>query len=205
MHPSAKIITSWPKSNFVNPLTRGSAVTVVNVIFITLVFIFVALRYYTRLRITKSFGLDDWIIGLSLIPTFALTVVVLVADNNFGWNRHSWDLHAERGPPGYKLCITAQILFFWAATLNKISLLAFYKRLTGPVTPLWYNLCIVGGVIFQVAMVLAYFLVALLACRSVCPPTLPSNRLKDSGTTVHFLPFGSPSQHTLIRASTRAS
>jgi len=205
MHPSAEIIASWPKSNFVNPLTRGSALTVVNVIFITLVFILVALRYYTRLRITKSFGLDDWIIGLSLIPTFALTVVVLVADNNFGWNRHSWDLHAEQGPPGYKLCITAQILFFWAATLNKLSLLAFYKRLTGPVTPLWYKLCIVGGVIFQVAMVLAYFLVALLACRSVCPPTLHSNRLKDSGTTVHFLPFGSPSQHTLIRASTRAS
>lgn len=205
MHPSAEIIASWPKSNFENPISRGSALTVVNVIFITLVFISVALRYYTRLRIRKSFGLDVWIIGLSLIPTFALTVVVLVADNNFGWNRHSWDLHAERGPPGYKLCITAQILFFWAATLNKISLLAFYKRITGPVTPLWYNTCIVGGVIFHVAMVLAYSLVAVMACRSVCPPTLHRNQLMKAGTTVHSLPSGSPSRHTLIRASTRAN
>lgn len=165
MHPTKEIIDSWPAPNFKNPITRGSALTVVNIIFIILVFLVVGLRYYTRLRITKSFGLDDWVIGLSLIPTFALTVVVLVADNNFGWNRHSWDLHAERGPPGYKLCITAQILFFWAATLNKISLLCFYRRLTGPCTPRWYKSCIVGGTIFQIAMVMAYFLAAVLACR----------------------------------------
>lgn len=165
MHPTQEIIDSWPAPNYVNPHTRGSALTVVNIIFIILVFFTVGARYYTRLRITRSFGLDDWVIGLSLIPTFALTVVVLVADNNFGWDKHSWDLHAENGPPGYKLCISAQILFFWAATLNKISLLCFYKRLTGPCTPSWYKFSIIGGIIFQIMMVLAYFIVALLACR----------------------------------------
>ena len=205
MHPTAEIIAGWPKPNFINPITRGSALTVVNVVFITLVCIAVALRFYTRLRITKSFGLDDWVIGLSLIPTFALTVVVLVADNNFGWNRHSWDLHAENGPPGYKLCITAQILFFWAATLNKISLLCFYKRLTGPCTPHWYKLCIYGGIIFQLAMVVAYFLAAVLACRLVCPFPFNDNRLTKLGMQVHFRPFGSPSPPILIRASTRAN
>lgn len=123
------------------------------------------LRYYTRLRITKSFGLDDWVIGISLVPTFALTCVVLVADNNFSWNRHSWDLHSSKGPPGYKLCLAAQILFFWAATLNKMSLLAFYKRLTGPVTSLWYRWCIVLGLAFHKAMLLAYFIVAVSGCK----------------------------------------
>ena len=101
------------------------------------------------------------------VPTFALTCVVLVADNNFGWDRHSWDLHAENGPAGYKLCITAQVLFFWAATLNKISLLCFYQRLAGPCTPRWYSWSINGGIVFQILMVLAYFLALLLGCRLV--------------------------------------
>ena len=165
MHPTKEIIESWPKPNYVNPVTRGPALTIVNIIFITLVILVVGLRYYTRLRITRSFGQDDVVIGLSLIPTFALTVVVLVADNHYGWNRHSWDLHAHNGPHGYKLCLSAQVLFFWAATLNKMSLLLFYKRLTGPCTPLWYRRVIVLGLAFHAMMLTAFFLVAINACK----------------------------------------
>ncbi|KAL9583682.1 MAG: hypothetical protein Q9212_002569 [Teloschistes hypoglaucus] len=166
MHPSKEIIQSWPKANFINPETRGPALTVVNIVFIILVVLVVALRFYTRIRITRSFGLDDWVIGASLVPTFALTVVVLVADNHYGWNRHSWDLHAHNGPHGYKLCLAAQVLFFWAATLNKISLLCFYKRLTtGGIYKLWYKWCIVGGIAFQVLMLIAFFIVAVNACK----------------------------------------
>ncbi|KAL8689065.1 MAG: hypothetical protein Q9218_005173 [Villophora microphyllina] len=166
MHPTLEVIKSWPKPNYVNPVTRGPALTVVNIIFIILVVLVVGLRYYTRIRITRSFGLDDWVIGASLIPTFALTVVVLVADNHYGWNRHSWDLHAHNGPHGYKLCLSAQILFFWAASLNKISLLCFYKRLTtGGIYKLWYKWCIVGGIAFQVLMLIAFFISAVLACQ----------------------------------------
>lgn len=67
MHPNAEVIASWPAPNFVNPPTRGSALTVVNIIFIILVFLTAGARFYTRLRITRSFGLDDWMIGLSLV------------------------------------------------------------------------------------------------------------------------------------------
>ncbi|KAL8664208.1 MAG: hypothetical protein Q9168_007955 [Polycauliona sp. 1 TL-2023] len=169
MHPTKEVIASWMSShtpNYVNPETRGPALTVVNIVFIILVFFVVGLRYYTRLRITKSFGIDDWVIGASVIPTFALTVVVLIADNNYGWNRHSWDLHAENGPSGYKLCLSAQILFFWAATLNKISLLCFYRRLTlNGIYQSWYKYCIKGGIIFLVCMLIAFFISALFACQ----------------------------------------
>ena len=67
MHPTKEVIASWPAPNFVNPVTRGPALTIVNIIFIILVFIVVGLRYYTRLRITRSFGQDDIVIGLSLV------------------------------------------------------------------------------------------------------------------------------------------
>jgi len=64
MHPTQEIIDSWPAPNFKDPVTRGSALTVVNIIFIILVFLVVGLRYYTRLRITHSFGQDDIVSGL---------------------------------------------------------------------------------------------------------------------------------------------
>ena len=67
MHPTAEIIAGWPAPNYENPVTRGSALTVVNIIFISLVFVVAGLRFYTRLRITRSFGLDDWVIAASLV------------------------------------------------------------------------------------------------------------------------------------------
>ena len=36
---------------------------------------------------------------------------------------------------------------------------------------MWYNWSITYGIVFQVMMVLAYFMVALLACRLVDLPT----------------------------------
>ena len=63
VHPTKEIMESWPAPNFVDPATRGPGLTVVNIIFIILVFVVVGLRYYTRLRITKSFGLDDWVMA----------------------------------------------------------------------------------------------------------------------------------------------
>ena len=74
MHPTKEIIESWPKPNYVNPITRGPALTVVNIIFIILVFLVVGLRYYTRLRITRSFGQDDVVIGLSVVSNIPLSL-----------------------------------------------------------------------------------------------------------------------------------
>ena len=37
---------------------------------------------------------------------------------------------------------------------------------------MWYNWSITYGIVFQVMMVLAYFMVALLACRLVVDPLI---------------------------------
>lgn len=66
VHPTKEVMESWPAPNFVDPVIRGPGFTVVNIMFAVLVFVVVALRYFTRLRITKSFGLDDWGIGVTL-------------------------------------------------------------------------------------------------------------------------------------------
>lgn len=84
MHPTKEIIASWPKPNYVNPETRGSALTVVNVIFIILVVIVAALRFYTRIKITHSFGTDDWVIAASLVRRTYIKFPFVYADSDAG-------------------------------------------------------------------------------------------------------------------------
>lgn len=80
MHPTKEIIAGWPKHNWVNPETRGPALTVVNIIFIILVFVVVGLRYYTRIKITRNFGQDDVVIGLSLVGHAPSSTIKFLVD-----------------------------------------------------------------------------------------------------------------------------
>jgi hypothetical protein len=69
--PPLGVIESWPVPNYVNPVTRGPANIIINLVFFPLVCLVIALRVYTRLRISKSFGADDWLILASLVcPPF---------------------------------------------------------------------------------------------------------------------------------------
>ena len=72
--PPLAVIESWPVPNYVNPVTRGPANIIINLIFFPLVCLVIALRVYTRLRISKSFGADDWLILASLVYTLFLVV-----------------------------------------------------------------------------------------------------------------------------------
>lgn len=47
VHPTKEIMESWPAPNFVDPVTRGPELTVVNIIFIILVFVVVGLSAFT--------------------------------------------------------------------------------------------------------------------------------------------------------------
>ena len=65
--PPLSVIASWPTPNYINPVTRGNAALVVNIVMISLSFIVTCLRLYTRLRITRSAGLDDVFIAIAMV------------------------------------------------------------------------------------------------------------------------------------------
>lgn len=68
MHlPPPEVLMSWPLPNYVNPVTRGSAVLIVNIVTITIAFLVTCLRLYTRFRITCTPGLDDILIVIALV------------------------------------------------------------------------------------------------------------------------------------------
>jgi hypothetical protein len=74
--PPLAVIESWPIPNYTHPATRGPGNIIIIMIFYPLVCLIVGIRIYTRLRITKSFGSDDWLILAALVSVFHLTTFI---------------------------------------------------------------------------------------------------------------------------------
>lgn len=80
LHPPFALILTWPTPNYVNPVTNGHARAIIIWTLTPLVLAAIVLRYYTRLRVTKSFGIDDILIGVAVVrrpghrPSWALAV-----------------------------------------------------------------------------------------------------------------------------------
>lgn len=65
--PPSSVLASWPTPNYANPVTHGPANVVVIPLLLALVFIFLCIRFYTRLLITRGFGVDDVLVLLAFV------------------------------------------------------------------------------------------------------------------------------------------
>jgi hypothetical protein len=65
--PPPEVLLSWPTPNYINPPTRSHGVLIASILFLALSTIVTALRLYTRLRITRTAGLDDILVVLGLV------------------------------------------------------------------------------------------------------------------------------------------
>jgi hypothetical protein len=55
-------LQNWPAPNYVNPERRGPAAAIVVAVLLGLVTLILVVRIYTRVRISRGFGLDDVLI-----------------------------------------------------------------------------------------------------------------------------------------------
>jgi len=62
-----EVLLSWPKPNYVNPVTRGPGMLAVSCIFLPLSMISVSLRIYRRTIQANQFGWDDGFIVLAFV------------------------------------------------------------------------------------------------------------------------------------------
>jgi hypothetical protein len=155
MHlPPVEVLFNWPTPNYDNPVTRGNALLVVNSVFAALATITVGLRLYTRLVIKRWFGIDDVFILFALVSgmlncgersnqeqffTIGLTAVVLLANQEYGWDRHVYDIRFSVLEPAAKIAMTAKIVFTLAATFTRLSLHCFYYRLIIDTGKTWFR------------------------------------------------------------------
>ena len=57
--PPLSVILSWPPPNYTDPVTRGPALLIVNIVFVALVVVSFVGRIYTRFFERNRFGIDD--------------------------------------------------------------------------------------------------------------------------------------------------
>ncbi|KAI2469292.1 hypothetical protein F4781DRAFT_230408 [Annulohypoxylon bovei var. microspora] len=128
--PPPSVAASWPTINHINPETRGHLGMIVGLLLVVLVTIILAIRLYSRKWLTRGFGLDDVFILLAYFPTIAYTIIGIIAEDKFQWNRHTWDLELGFFVPGLQLIFANHMLFNFATSLTKLSILALLYRLT---------------------------------------------------------------------------
>jgi hypothetical protein len=102
--PPVSEIAKWPVPNYVNPThVRGPELLIITCIFFPLAALMVALRIFTRIRVSKAFGVDDVFLLTALVPTGAITVLTGLAMTRWDWNRHIWDVPIPLVVRGLKL------------------------------------------------------------------------------------------------------
>jgi hypothetical protein len=72
--PPLEVLQSYPAPNYVDPVEHAPATSIVNLVFYPLICFLIALRIFTRLRISKSFGADDYLIILALVSIISFRV-----------------------------------------------------------------------------------------------------------------------------------
>ncbi|KAA8572399.1 hypothetical protein MFRU_003g03750 [Monilinia fructicola] len=127
--PSLEILATWPKPNYVDPETRGKGVLIVNLILFPVALTIILIRLYTRLHISKSFGLDDWLIIAAMLPATTFAVLAVLAEEAFKFNRHIWDVPTSHVTFGLQFVLITQIVFTFSQTLTKCSMMALLYRI----------------------------------------------------------------------------
>ncbi|EXJ80174.1 hypothetical protein A1O1_08316 [Capronia coronata CBS 617.96] len=166
LHPPASVIASWPRPNYIDPSTRGPALEYVCIIFSALAIFIVTARLYSRLLITRAPGLDDLLAVFALLFSIALSVLVIIGNKLYYSGRHVWDIPTNTFVP-HRINIWASMwCYIVAATLVKISVLLFYRRLSVKFSKLFLVATWVG-IIYNVLYLVGFGLALLLLCHPV--------------------------------------
>ncbi|QSZ35475.1 hypothetical protein DSL72_008345 [Monilinia vaccinii-corymbosi] len=127
--PPIETLAAWPMPNYVDPETRGKGVVIVNAILFPVALGVLLIRFYTRLHISKSFGLDDWLIIAAMVPATTFAMLAILAEEAFKFNRHTWDVPTTQIVFGLQFVLITQIVFTFSHTLTKCSMMALLYRI----------------------------------------------------------------------------
>ncbi|EUC41054.1 hypothetical protein COCMIDRAFT_107175 [Bipolaris oryzae ATCC 44560] len=136
--PPVSVVLSWPTPNYDDPVTRGPALVIVNAIFITLT--------------------------LLILFAIGLTIVVLLANKSYGWDRHVWDIPVSKFVPTSKIAMAAKVVFTAAATFTRLSLHCFYYRLVSDSGKLWFRWLVHFNVFYTISIFVSFTCIAIFFC-----------------------------------------
>jgi hypothetical protein len=104
--PPPSVAASWPKPNYVDPITRGPELQIICTLLIVAVIVVLALRTWVRSKIIHAMGADDWLILAALVRKILHSTIRRLTRpatcSGFVWSMHGqrrkWLGQASMGP-----------------------------------------------------------------------------------------------------------
>ncbi|KAF2242994.1 hypothetical protein BU26DRAFT_609705 [Trematosphaeria pertusa] len=161
-HIPAGVPPNGTTSNLINPPSREGQTKTVMYVSLPIMFVFLVMRLYTRARVTRGFGADDFLAIISAICIGGYCgVLYYMLDGPLG--EHVWDVSlASIGAPFQKSNLGSQTLYSLAALFTKITLLVLYLRIFHPSyranIMIWVGIVVVAlaYVAFAIASIIVY-------------------------------------------------
>ncbi|KAI9718448.1 MAG: hypothetical protein M1812_004169 [Candelaria pacifica] len=156
--PPPGVIPGQPNAPY-----KGDQIVAANAVFIPLTLLFLAARVYTRIRLTRSLGLDDFYLFIGMTFAIAQNAVTLI-HLNYGLGHHVWDVASSTMIPKYLQLQFASILVYMLAIFFvKLSVLQLYLRID---TSKAYRITVWT----LIALTIAYHFASLVAHFATCIP-----------------------------------
>ncbi|XXG95640.1 hypothetical protein Hte_001908 [Hypoxylon texense] len=128
--------------NFTNPESRCYQLIIPIAVYTALIVILISLRIYSRLRITRSFGADDWLCIVATVLTLSYSALVLK--------------QYQKGS------LADSVLIRITNTTIKVAFLVFYLRLFSPVKYVRHMIWV--GMAVVITFCVVFVVIDLVAC-----------------------------------------
>ncbi|KAL4923135.1 putative integral membrane protein Pth11-like [Aspergillus undulatus] len=136
---------------------RNNAITIALTVLATVA---VILRMVARVKVQQvRFGMDDWFIVASLVPTYAILACTVVG-GRYGLGKHVWVVPMNKITRVNQTHFAYVLIYVWAIPLIKLSIITFYRRIFGMTRIMW--LC--------TFLTLGYFVSCTIAFSACCRP-----------------------------------
>ena len=102
--PPLEVLATWPAANYEHPSElRGNELLITTCIVFPIALFLVAIRMYTRICISGSFGIDDVLLLMAIPPAIGVATLLSLAVTRWGWDRHIWDVPTDEITLGLKV------------------------------------------------------------------------------------------------------
>ncbi|KAH7084010.1 hypothetical protein FB567DRAFT_499647 [Paraphoma chrysanthemicola] len=158
--PTAAEFASFPRPNYVDPITRRPVAIAVTVPLTVLVITAISCRFYGRIVIVRKLGWDDWTMLVAAILCVANNIMLVVAMlPNYQLGYHYWDLKLEVMNGTMKaaqVSMAYNLIFTAIAAIMKVSILLTYLMLFPSMVNKWFCRTMIAYTI--VLNVIAFFI-----------------------------------------------
>ncbi|KAK6511722.1 hypothetical protein TWF481_000628 [Arthrobotrys musiformis] len=113
--------------------SRGGILIAVQVTATSIMVIAVSLRLYTRKFVTRTFGMDDWLMATVLIMIIATCISIVILFTVYKGGHHIWDTTQQNIRTIYKVSWGLTVVYYAIIGITRFSVLASYIRLFGSI------------------------------------------------------------------------